>query len=313
MNRCRGFTLVELLVVIAIIGALVGLLLPAVQAARELARRISCQNNQRQLGLALHMFHDTYKVFPASGWTTAGPGNPQGKFVGWRPLILPFLEQSNVQDLYKFDYHWWEDTNVVTGAIPLQVFVCPSTPTRREVSSAIAKPPRPAMTFSPPLAPTDYEAIMGVQPTSIGSPLYHSGNRFSVMHRNSRNPMGSVLDGTTNTIMVVECAARPDVYRLRIEETTLANDQGIGWIDSEGSFSLDGASADGTIEGCKPINGCKYPINKRNNNEPFSFHPSGAVVLFTDGRVQLIHDGVELTTMAALCTRAAREVIREEY
>ncbi len=308
-QRHRGFTLIELLVVVAIIAILVGLLLPAVQQAREAARQTQCKNNLRQIGLALHGFHDTYGVFPASGWTMAGPGNPDGKYVGWRPLILPFLEQANLRKLYDVKENWWEGTNPTAAGVTVLTFVCPSTPTRPPVLDAVAKPPRPAMTFPVPLGGTDYEALMGLQPRSIDPVQYNSQNRFSIMFRNSRSRFADVLDGTTNTIAVVECAARPEVYRRRADMPLLSNDQGIGWADSEGPFSLDGASADGSMEGCTPAGGCSHAINRRNDNEPYSFHIGGANFLFADGRVQFIAESVDFLTFAALCTMKAGEVV----
>src|SRR5262245_49747946 len=180
-RRRAAFTLIELLVVIAIIAVLIGLLLPAVQKVREAANRVSCQNNLKQLGLALHNFHDTNQAFPASGWTIAGPGNPNGKFVGWRPLTLPFIEQENLQRPYDFNLNWWEGANLTAAGVPVKTFLCPSAPQRPGATSAVAKSPRPALAnLNPPLAPTDYEAMMGVQPASINAQLYNSGNRFAV-------------------------------------------------------------------------------------------------------------------------------------
>ncbi len=311
----KAFTLVELLVVIAIIGILIGLLLPAVQSVRESAQRASCLNNQRQLGLATLSFESTYGVFPASGWTRAGPGNPSGNYIGWRPMILPFVEQSNLQKLYDFSSNWWEGTNPTAAAVPVLLFQCPTTPFRRPVITAVAHDPRPAMSFDNPIAPTDYEAIMGIKPGSINphlaTPIYDNDNRFSVMHRNSRNGFHSIVDGSSNTIMVIETAARPDVYRRRQLRTDLANDQGIGWADSEGPYSLDGANADGSLEGGGPAAGCRYPMNRRNDNEPFSFHPGGVNAVFADGHVSFVSEAMGIESFAKLLTRNAGELIYE--
>jgi prepilin-type N-terminal cleavage/methylation domain-containing protein/prepilin-type processing-associated H-X9-DG protein len=314
MNRLlrrSGLTLIELLVVIGIIAILVGLLLPAVQKVRAAAARIACQNNLKQIGIALHHFHDVNGVFPASGWTMAGPGNPEGKYVSWRPLTLVYIEQESVRQLYDFRLNWWEGSNLEVASLPIKTYVCPATADRTAVTSAIAKPPRPALSVSLPLAPTDYEAIMGVQPSSInphvGYALYHAANRFAVMSRNSRVRLTDITDGTSHTVMVVEAAGRPTVHRNGRPYPHLANDQGICWADSEGPFSLDGSSMDGQQEGCGLP--CSRAINGKNDNEPYSFHSGGAHFLFADGHVVFLRETLPLTTLAALCTRAAGEVV----
>jgi prepilin-type N-terminal cleavage/methylation domain-containing protein/prepilin-type processing-associated H-X9-DG protein len=307
----NAFTLLELLVVVAIIGVLVALLLPAIQAAREAGRRTSCQNNLRQLGLALHNFHGVRKVLPASGWTVAGAGNPKGKFVGWRPLILPHIEEAALERMYDFEINWWEGGNLSVGPSPLSVFRCPSVPERKEVTAAIAKPPRPALTFSSPLAPTDYEAIMGVQATVDKERYATPTTNRSAMFRNSSIRMTQITDGTAHTILIVECAARPLTFRSRAARPDLPNDQGQGWIDSEGPFSLDGSNDDGSLQGQGPVL-TPVAINATNENEPYSFHTGGANFLFADSHVRLIAETIPLEVFAGLCTRAGGEVARSE-
>ncbi len=234
--RRAAFTLVELLVVIAIIGILVGLFLPAVQQAREAARRIGCVNNMHQVGLGLLNFESTYKFFPASGWTTTSSTNPAGKFTSWRAAILPYIEQGSLHSNYSIQLNWWEGSNLTAGATVIPTFLCPSTPDQQPVLSAIAKPPRPALTLTVPLARTDYEAIQGVQPASISSTLYNSSNRFAIMHRNSKVGFKDILDGSSSSVAVVESAARPWVYRNRLSKPIFQNDQGVGgWIAKEHS------------------------------------------------------------------------------
>lgn len=313
-----AFTLVELLIVIAIIGVLLGILLPAVQSVREAARKTSCSNSMRQLGLAIHNFESAQSAFPASGWTIAGLGNPYGKHLSWRPMVLPYLEQANLHQEYDLMLDWWEGSNAQLAANTISVFECPSVPSRAKIDSAIAKPPRPALTFSEPLASIDYEALMGVQPNSINphlpAPYYNADNRFSVMHRNSRNRFADILDGTSTTILVVECGGRPLVYRNGRAREDIQNDQGIGWADNEGPFSLDGSNQNGSIEGGGPAFGCVYPMNRKNDNEPFSFHPGGCSFLFTDGHLEFLSESMSIITLAKLSTRAGGEnVFANEY
>lgn len=308
-RRRRAFTLIELLVVVAILGVLSALLLAAIQKARAAADRMFCANNLKQIGVALHHFHNDYRVLPPSGWTQPGPANPAGRYVGWRALITPYLEQDSIRQRYDFSVHWWEEPNVTLGGTVVKVFWCPSTPERVWPTNAVAKPPRPALNLTVPLAGTDYEAIMGVQPSV--SPLYNSPRNRSAMFRNSEIALEHIFDGTSHTILIVECAARPLVYRGRYARPDLPNDQGIGWVDSEGGFSLDGSNHDGSQQGLGPIL-TPRAINATNENEPYSFHPGGANFLFADGRVTFIREQIPLLTFAAMCTRAAGEAVMLE-
>src|SRR5262245_10084458 len=118
-DRRSGFTLVELLVVIAIIGVLVALLLPAVQAAREAARRGQCQNHLKQWALAMHNFHDVNGRFPF--FTTVTP-----KRQTWAPFVMPFLEQGNLVSAYNLTVNWYDAPNLAVTQQNLKIFNCPS-------------------------------------------------------------------------------------------------------------------------------------------------------------------------------------------
>ena len=125
-RRPDGFTLVELLVVIAIIGILVALLLPAVQAAREAARRMSCQNNLKQIGIALHNYHDAHKTLPmASPYPFVGAEMGVGV---WPALILPYMEEQSLHDLFNFDLPAYHPANRPAHTKVVSVYICPTDP-----------------------------------------------------------------------------------------------------------------------------------------------------------------------------------------
>jgi prepilin-type N-terminal cleavage/methylation domain-containing protein/prepilin-type processing-associated H-X9-DG protein len=298
-RRLRGFTLIELLVVIAIIAVLIGLLLPAVQKVRAAAARASCQNNLKQLGLALHNYHNANDSFPP------GQTDSPKKHI-WAAYVLPYLEQGNLYQGYRFDVHWYDPANQPLVTIQLKVMQCPSAqPNRTETKSD-----RPVgVTWS--AACGDYGALGNVDEALVTAgfvpgPLPPRPNGVLVTAVGTR--ITDITDGTSQTVMVSEIAGRPDYYVTG--RKTVAPDNpafspvyGAGWADWDNGFQLHGASPDGlTSPG-------PCAINCTNNKGFYSFHTGGANALMADGSVQFLREGLDIKVAAALVTRNGGEAL----
>ncbi len=195
-NSARAFTLVELLVVIAIIGVMVSLLLPAVQAAREAARRMQCKNNLKQIALAMHNYEATHRVFPPSASIRmAGAINTNASW-SIHGRILPFLEQGALADRVNLSVAW-DDQAAISG-LKIPVYACPSDPdsdTPRDVSPKLASP----------LFPTTYGFNFGTW--MVYDPISNTMGD-GAFGPNSRIGFHSFTDGSSNTLMVAEVKAR---------------------------------------------------------------------------------------------------------
>lgn len=317
-NRRSAFTLVELLVVIAIIGILVALLLPAVQAARESARRMSCQNNLKQIALAMHNHEGVYRQLPYSRRDTA----PQRS---WAPDTLPFLEQANmVSDAgYNLNENWWRSTtyagvpipNAATVQTQLAVFTCPSTPNPKRMQNKTEVAPEQNKIG----ACGDYFTPEGVS-TLINNELlpaeqFPAGADLTGVLRKfpDANLFANVLDGTSNTILLGECAGREDVYRGRKRtpavadktQSNCARARGGAWATNDNPYEI------GTrVEWCTG-SAIPGPMRINNSNEYgflfYSMHPGGANFAYADGSVRFISESVRLKVLASLVTRLGGE------
>jgi prepilin-type N-terminal cleavage/methylation domain-containing protein/prepilin-type processing-associated H-X9-DG protein len=323
-NRVRaGFTLVELLVVIAIIGILVGLLLPAVQAAREAARRMSCSNNIRQLGLALHNYESAHKVIPPSRISVTTPVIFQQS---WVSMILPYIEQGNVYSSYQHGQPWYSAVNDPLTTVKLPSMTCPSAPSDRELPTqalytAITNSTRTAA--QPIWGYSDYGSINAVRNSAfIVSGLPSLGTK-EVLGAMGRGPSGvkfsTITDGLSNTIIVAEGAGRPGIY---ISGKKVINPRsgniafgtpyvadGWGWADINGGFSIDGANVNGEQNDTKSsgattlVTGGTCFMNCTNDSELYAFHTGGAQFLFADGSVHFLSQSITGSTFVALLTR----------
>ena len=213
-----GFTLVELLVVIAIIGVLVALLLPAVQAAREAARRTQCANNLKQQALGLHNFHDTFHRFPSAhqlgmtwysnvprdappgGFTTGSSYPLEGPFWSWATRIAPYIEMRNLHDQFRIspgtpaDWPWWQyptGGGKALNGMKTKVFHCPSDP-------------RSNLEWIDPANPLNVAVITDYMGVTGRHQFGHTGGQDGILYVNSRVRMADIVDGTSNTLIVGE-------------------------------------------------------------------------------------------------------------
>jgi prepilin-type N-terminal cleavage/methylation domain-containing protein/prepilin-type processing-associated H-X9-DG protein len=315
-ERRPGMTLIELLVVIAIIGLLVALLLPAVQAAREAARRIACANNLKNIGLALHQYHDGLNSFPPGAVGPLGPAFPRYEQLphhGLGTFLLPHLEQQALADQYRWDVSWFDPPNQPVVTVQLKVWQCPSASSNRVMDGTLPTVTPPAgLLFSGTAACGDYAgqgtldaglAISGLIDPPDG-PRDERGHYEGFFPINGARRMADILDGTSQTIAIAECAGRPQLWQRR----TQVADQwltGGPWASRQLLWGK-GATPDGTA----PFGPCA--VNCTNNREVYGFHPGGANVVMADGSVRLLHANISIRVFAALVTRAGGEAVNTD-
>ena len=295
-KRRVAFTLIELLVVIAIIAILIGLLVPAVQKVREAAARAQCQNNLKQVGLALHNHHSARGVFPPGAVTQATPrlGVNANVQHGWVVFLLPYLEQDPLYKRYNLNTNWYQQAAGVIET-PLAVLQCPSAPNANRADSFTSN----GVAVKP--AAIDYGVDNGVSSALIPTYVPATSDLRGVMVVNFTARVADIRDGTSNTLMITEDAGRPNVFRTGGAGT--GRFSGGGWADRDNEFITHGFNAAGTS------NPGPCAVNCTNDNEIFGFHTGGASVVFADGSVRFLATSVDIRIVAALITRAGGEVI----
>jgi prepilin-type N-terminal cleavage/methylation domain-containing protein/prepilin-type processing-associated H-X9-DG protein len=319
IERRRGaFTLIELLVVIAIIGVLLGLLLPAVQKVRDAAARIQCQNNLKQIGLALHNYHDANSGLPGN----IRPDAVSTVRVRWVTYLLPYLEQDNMYRNVALNVNWHQPVNLPVFGSQLKVMECPSAPNGQLIDGA------PDSGWTNIVANGDYAALYGVDPrlVSLGLiDLASAGLENGAVSRSQKLRFDDFTDGLSNTLHVTESAGRPNVYRNRRLVLTASGDNrvnGGGWCRPASDLALlIGSSADGAAFpgpcGINCTNGevlGTYPhpfYGTLGTGQIYGFHTGGVNALFADGSVRFVRQSISIRTLAALVSRNGGEVITE--
>lgn len=289
-----AFTLVELLVVIAVIAVLIALTVPAVQAARESARRTQCHGSLRQIGLAIHNYESAYAQFPPSktGNSDIYRGPPRHNVI---TFLLPFLEQQDLYARFRFDIHWNHIDNKSVRDVRLPLLFCPCAPNDRHCEGDEH-------------FPSDYapaERIRRQEPIRL---LIEAGTiRERIDWWSILKPawyrlatIASVTDGLSNSMLFFECAGRPFKYeygRIRGSAFTAPFEpmSGTAWADYDANFWIEKA--------CGP-SGTQL-LNCSNRNEMFSFHPGGASFLYGDGAVRFHSETIDPDAFVSLFTCCA--------
>lgn len=302
-RRRRAFTLIELLMVIAIIGVLVGLLLPAVQAAREAARRTQCVNNLKQIGLALHTYDGSHLTFP-SGYVSNfdASGNDTGPGWGWAAMLLPQFEQTPLLNAINFNLAIEDPANMTSRLPNVNNFLCPSDPTAT-VYWAVN---RDTATGAPrqnicQVAPSNYVGMYGNgEPGPSGDGIFF---------RDGKVGLRDITDGTSQTLAVGERSHR-------LGEATW-----VGSVTNAIMFPTDNddigryrtETSSGMVLG--HVGEGVGPGDRRGDvNQFYSLHSGGGVnFLFADGHVSFLRSTLNYQTYKAIATRAGGEVVSDDF
>ena len=294
-QKQRGFTLVELLVVIAIIGILIALLLPAVQAAREAARRVNCTNNLKQVGLAVHIHHDSLGHLPA-GWSATSTINGSTGW-GWASAILPHMEQAAFsKDTLDQDLALNDAGNKVARETVFPGFRCPSDKGKdsSEINGMTVGTSNYIGVFGgyDPADTTDYTNMLTLLNAYLSSGQARGNGTF---YHNSRVSFRDMRDGTSNTFVVgeratVEVPSSTDYYY-----STWTGNVGVGGSDPQYLLRFLGAA----ITSPNPTPDATDLYYQQEFSSP---HPGGAQFLLGDGSVRMVNDDVDQDIFRAICT-----------
>jgi prepilin-type N-terminal cleavage/methylation domain-containing protein len=305
MGRSQGrrsaFTLIELLVVIAIIAILIALLLPAVQQAREAARRTQCRNHLKQFGLALHNYHDNFLVFPPGGVGTAAASS---NTLSFHVMLLPYMDQAPLYNTVNFSLNGYTNHDTVLGNKKVPGFFCPSGTKEFENGSTTQYT-------------THYYGNLGPKGTGAGGVTYNCGpnaaqcafapsaltahggySQDGVFRQNSRLGIRDITDGASTTMLMFEISF----------DRTLTNTNNV-------AFRRWHRGTDGTAS--QPAKNVIYPINTTTYNGSNNFndvsmgsnHTGGCHALIGDGVVKFISENIDMNALKASASRASGETV----
>jgi prepilin-type N-terminal cleavage/methylation domain-containing protein/prepilin-type processing-associated H-X9-DG protein len=328
--RRKGFTLIELLVVIAIIAVLIGLLLPAVQKVREAANRMKCYNNLKQMGLALHNYHDTNGTFP---W---GHQDSTYYSLPWAVFILPYLEQDSLYKQFDTTKAFNDPVNQGPQArTRVAVYCCPSSPSNGKVfTDTWTAPNEIGQNLTWTVSASDYVCTGGVQGGYRGKfyTNYPGGSAIDgVMQDNRTLRIADILDGTSNTFFVGENGGGPDLYaRGRLIASApnytgappgFGGVEGHAWADTMNGEVWSGngfdfaTGLDDSQRGFGNPNTCILNCNNSGANHGgwYSFHSGVVNFAFADGSVRSIADNTSGKIVLELITAASGIVVPGDF
>jgi prepilin-type N-terminal cleavage/methylation domain-containing protein len=293
-RRRKGFTLIELLVVIAVIAILIGLLLPAVQQAREAARRTQCKNNLKQIGLALHNYVEAHQVFPSGYTYMKGASGENIRGFSWGAMILPHLEESVAHEQFDWNAPIFDVKNEPVRMRHLKPFLCPSDP--------------PSAENFVEMGPTPEKYAMGCYVGNFGPPDLDDTQekRDGMFSRNSRTRIAEVRDGLSHTLLVGERVNGPfrtagsHSVHVNYETTWCAAVR--EWTDPTDDHGHMVLFHTGHVPNARDS-------DDRDVSAP---HVGIAQFLLGDGSVRAIGESIDFAVYQALGTRAGREIVNDE-